>query len=1811
MKHTKKTKKLLVRRNNIIGSAKLIKEFDANYIYDRDFPQLKFRIEKLDSLWEQFNDVQSEIECETELSSDLADERADFENQYFELKGSLAGKLAIAKEQIETPANIPGSPPAHVPSVRLPELKIPDFSGNFDEWMNFHDLFSTTIHINSQLSAVQNFQYLKTVLKGDALRLVQSLAVSAANYVIAWDLLKKRFDNRNLLIKQHFSALLATPSVHKESSSALFSLADEFDKHICVLNKLEESQDHWNSFLVELLSSKLDPVTQKEWENQLEDDRRPTYENLVAYIQKRSRILQSISLSQNSPSVAKPESKHESKLARSKTFSYHSATASDNLPNCCLCKQSHTLSQCDEFKKLTPQKRFEVAKRQGLCLNCLKSSHLMKNCFAGPCRTCNRRRHTLLHLNSQTASNSHKTVAAQVGHCQHAVQPATINESPSSVACIADQCHVVPRVTGLAPSSSDGPEIRSNSYRPPSVSSAIPSSSSQATNCQTLPSSQSLVSKACMSSVFMLTAYVKVMHADGSYILARALLDCASEANFVTESLAQRLCSKRISTNIEVYGISQSVKKVNHQTTITVSSRFGSYTTSMDFLILPSLTRILPTANVDISRWVIPRHLPLADPKFNIAHDVELIIGIKNFFSILQNEQFTLGSGLPVLRKTVFGYVVAGEAINQPTSTVVCNVSSIDNLESIVRKFWEVESFERGKALSLEELYCENHFRETHRRASDGRYVVRLPVREEMLESLGESVNIAERRFRAIEKKLSSDPSLHVEYSKFMDEYLSLGHMDEFEPDLLKPHFYLPHHAIQRPDSTTTKTRVVFDASCRGNNNISLNDLCYIGPTVQPPLVSTLVNFRLPRYAVTADAEKMYRQVWVDSSDCLLQLILFRKSPDEELKTYCLKTVTYGTAPAPYLATRVVNQLAEDEAANFPLAASMVKRCFYVDDYLSGDDDEHRLVETNRQLIDLLRSGGFNMRKWCSNSATVLSNIPEPLRDSRTELEISQSGSVKALGLLWHPLSDEFSFNVPEFSSSEPITKRLVLSEMSRLFDPMGLVGATIVSAKIFLQALWSDKLNWNDVLSVEYQKWWIMYRAEIETLSMLRISRRLLVDNYRTLELHVFTDASDSAYGCCIYVRSISATGEQSCNLVMSKSRVSPLRKLSTPRLELCAAVLGAQLADFVLESTKWTCPITYWTDSSIVLHWIASSSSSWKVFVSNRIAEIHRLTGGSMWRHVPSELNPADKISRGIMPSQLKTDDLWWHGPPYLQQDTSAWPENFIELSPLHKQARTEEGRTVVSLVVSTTSTVTEFIEQHSTLFRLQRKVAWMLRFAQNCRTKEPQNRQFGPLVYAEMERALKCLIKQTQLAYFSSEIEFLVQDNRPTRKEFKFKSQLKSLNPFVDAEGLLRIAGRLHNLDVPYDTKHPIVVPQKAHLTVLIFKQTHVRMLHAGPQLLLATLRQRFWPIRGRDLAKKIVRQCITCFRCNPRSICQVMGPLPASRVTASRAFINCGVDYCGPFFVKTPNRRGPPVKVFVAIFVCMASKAVHIDMVYSLTSDAFVNMLKRLVGRRGRVTDIYCDNARTFVGANRLLEENRLNFNAIHQSSKLLTYCADNGITFHFNPARSPHFGGLWEASVKTFKYHLYRVIKDTQLNIDDFNTLLVQVEGIMNSRPLTPLSSDPADVVALTPGHFLVGEPLQSLPEPNLCDIPINRLDSFQKMQQRLQHFWRAWSRDYVAQLQDRKKWPVVQPNIDVGTLVLLKQDNTPPMRWNLGRIEQTFPGKDGRVRVVQVRTAHGTYRRAITEICPLPIDHHTEQDDHADPPALPVRSTTH
>ncbi|XP_055527798.1 uncharacterized protein LOC129720360 [Wyeomyia smithii] len=554
--------------------------------------------------------------------------------------------------------------------------------------------------------------------------------------------------------------------------------------------------------------------------------------------------------------------------------------------------------------------------------------------------------------------------------------------------------------------------------------------------------------------VFLSTALVRIVDVNGIGHYARALLDSASQSHFISDSLCQKLGLKRTRINIPVSGIGQAIVSVKYRVEISLQSRFGKFLHNLDCLVLPKLTVSLPSAHVDISHWQIPRKLPLADPKFNVSHGVDLIIGAELFFSLIESHQLVLADKYPILQKTMLGYVVCGKHSANESATVACHVVTYQNLNIQLEKMWEVENLDIGKALTQEEQEVENHFQQTVSRDTDGRYVLRLPLRESLIPLLASSYEQAKRRFLLMEKRFSRDNTLRDEYVKFMDDYESMGHM-EVGSSVAGSQYFLPHHAVYRLESSTTKTRVVFDVSSKGSGTLTLNDVLRIGPTVQPTLLAT---------------DRSYQQ------------IVWRRDSSMPLQIYQLKTVTYGLASSPYQAARVLNKLAEDEGHKFPLASKVVTNRFYVDDCLAGSDSLEEATEICRQLRELLGVGGFTLRKWSTNCQTVLQHIPSELWESDSLMEIGRS-TVTALGLLWNPRNDSFSFKIPTLPGLSTVTKRIVVSETSQLFDPLGLLGAVVVNARMFVQCLWAKHVSWDEEVYSEESAWWKDFRSEFTLL--------------------------------------------------------------------------------------------------------------------------------------------------------------------------------------------------------------------------------------------------------------------------------------------------------------------------------------------------------------------------------------------------------------------------------------------------------------------------------------------------------------------------------------------------------------------------------------------------------------------------------------------------------------------------------------------------------------------------------------------------------
>ncbi|GJQ79779.1 hypothetical protein Trydic_g19269, partial [Trypoxylus dichotomus] len=781
----------------------------------------------------------------------------------------------------------------------------------------------------------------------------------------------------------------------------------------------------------------------------------------------------------------------------------------------------------------------------------------------------------------------------------------------------------------------------------------------------------------------------------------------------------------------------------------------------------------------------------------------------------------------------------------------------MSELNRNISKFWEIETIPERHIFSAEENRCEQHFHATAQRDTSGRFVVSLPFKENV-NSLGASYDQALKRFYSLEKRLNKNPTLKQEYGEFIKEYLELGHMRKAKPYnySTEPHFYLPHHAVVKENSITTRLRVVFDGSAKTSSGVSLNDTLMVGPKLQQDLFDIVCRFRLYAYVITADVAKMYRQVNINEQCMPFQRILWRMSDKSDVEIFELTTVTYGTASASYLATKVLQQLAMAKQDAQPYGAEIILRDFYVDDLLTGAQTIDQANKIIAEVTEILSQGKLELRKWASNKPELLQNIPETCCGN-TILDLDKSDNISTLGLQWNATMDTLQYALSDVPECKNITKRQILSHISKVFDPLGLLSPFTVRAKILMQDIWKLEINWDESLPLSIETTWLSYVEEMKDLNNITIPRHVFpMQQPEYFELHGFSDASEKAYGACVYVRALNKFGDISCNLLCAKSRIAPIKTMTLPRLELSGALLLARLMQrltrYLSLQFRKTC---YWTDSSIVLSWL-KSPKTFKTFVANRIAEIQELTNIADWHHIGTKENPADLLSRGTTSSTLMHTKLWWHGPKFLQCSTSNWPDS-----------------------------------------------------------------------------------------------EFTLTENLPE-----------------------------------------------------------------CTQSTIAAVRMKYWPLSLKNSVKSVIRSCVTCIKAKPRCTDYLMGDLPQHRLTPGKAFENIGVDYFGPVHIRdSMKRKYNLIKAYGAVFVCFATKAVHVELVGNLSTEAFLAALKRFVARRGSISNIYSDNGTQFIGANTELKKLLKQLQTQTQTEQVKAYMAHNGIRWHFIPPRSPHFGGLWEAA----------------------------------------------------------------------------------------------------------------------------------------------------------------------------------------------------
>ncbi|XP_055634007.1 uncharacterized protein LOC129774317 [Toxorhynchites rutilus septentrionalis] len=919
MEDRRTKQQLRSRRETMVASLGRADQFMTQYDEERDKLEVAVRLQHLDGICNGMEEIQVALE-------DMADNeqervrnmeiRSEFETLFFRIKAFLQSKLPPPIDVLD---NLPrNAAPSTLKGLKLPTISLPEFSGDYKDWLAFHDTFEALIHNNSEVVEVQKFHYLKAALKGEAAQLIESIGISSANYRLAWEALVNRYANEYLLKKRHLQALFESPKMQIESASSLHGIVDEFERHVKILEQLGEPISAWSSMLEHLLCTRLHDDTLKVWEDHASTLTKPTYTCLIDFLQRRMRVLESISVNHQliTESSSTSHNCHINKKSAHSNYYSHAAVENQSA-KCYACDQHHPLIKCWKFSKMPITEKMKVVNAKRLCLNCFRSDHFSRNCSSKySCKICKKRHHSLLH--SAFSTNVNRSATDQ-------------NPSPSTrVPSMPVQVNVTPceNPARSTPSAVDPCEAE-----------------------------YSFPLHERSKNTFMLTALLIVVDCYGNEHLARALLDCGSQPNIISERMAQLLRLRRKRVNVSIHGVGNKPQYATESVFTEIRSRKENFALNVDFLVLNNIMPQLPAQDIPIEHWKLPKNLFLADPNFNKSSGIDMIIGNAHFFSCLKTSaNIQLPKPLPLLVDSVFGWLVSGTAdITRPdngTSSCTVTTVSLVALEDSLERFWKIEDLPDQPNYSMEEKQCEELYSATVMRNETGRYVVRLPRRPKFEKIVGESKNCAFRRYLLLEKRLERDPALKDEYRKFIEEYIELGQMKAVLPT--EPQHYkgcfLPHHPVMKESSATTKVRVVFDASARTSTGHSLNDGLLVGPVIQDDLLSIILRFRTFPVALVADIEKMYRQILLHPNDTPFQRILWRFNACDPICTYELQTVTYGLGPSSFLATRTLLQLANDEAISYPAGSAALRKSFYMDDFIGGAQTVEDAMKLRQEL---------------------------------------------------------------------------------------------------------------------------------------------------------------------------------------------------------------------------------------------------------------------------------------------------------------------------------------------------------------------------------------------------------------------------------------------------------------------------------------------------------------------------------------------------------------------------------------------------------------------------------------------------------------------------------------------------------------------------------------------------------------------------------------------------------------------------------------------------------------------------------------------
>ncbi|XP_039762492.1 uncharacterized protein LOC120635541 [Pararge aegeria] len=1633
----------------------------------------------------------------------------------------------------------PKKPPIYINDLYL-------FDGDPINWIPFISHYKDTA---SFFSDIENTARIRKSLKGLARQTVKSLLYTSTNPEIILTELERRFGQPSYIIKSEIAELDKLPKM-TEDIKGIGTFASAVFNSVNTIKQLDRKEYLYSTDISDRIVGKMSTIVRFRWqEYKCHRTKEPILSVLSEFLNMISdqfdepglRLKQKVKIENNKSRPIRRArvntANHESTYESDEDSNYDSefeeemrivltASAIEE-ERCPLCEQSHDIIKCDKFTKEPTKERWEIVKRLKMCFKCLKTNHRHFQCKTQPCGKdgCIRKHHELLHQ-ERLKPDSNKIVS--------------VNHIGTSKAYLK----IVP---------------------------------------------------------------VELCGPNGTETVM-ALLDEGSTVTLLVDKVAHHIGASGPAKSLVIEGISGHQMKTEESRHIKIRIK-GLFSRTYEDLQAHTIGQLNLIAQ-SVKKEDIEDCPHLKDIEDQLIYDgtpPSLLIGQDNWHLIVTRDLKTGSASKPVASLTSLGWILHG--LKTETSKPVLFINHIheketEDIDKLIKNHFSLDSLgiTERKPLKDPEQRAMAILEKTTHRLPEGRFECGLLWKSDD-ETMPQNRNSALRRLQGIERKLNKNEDFKLKYTHQIQNLISNGYAELATTKPTSPRtWYLPHFAVIHPQKE--KLRVVFDAAERTNGK-SLNDALLSGPDLLQSLFGVLIRFRQGPVAVAADIKEMFLRIVIREEDRdSLRFLWKENETDAEPKEYRMKSLIFGATSSPCSAIYVKNRNAQDFQEKYPEAVNAIQRCHYMDDYLQSFPTVEEAKRTSKEVDLIHKSGGFELRGWTSNYPSTINTMEINHPDHINLGDHDKYG--KTLGMIWQTNNDALRFtvslrNTPDDVTKEtrPPTKREVASAVMSVFDPLGLATPVLIQGKTLIQQLWRTGINWDDHIPDTLRDHWSKLLNNLACLKDLNVPR--CTDSCNEGELHTFVDASETIYAAATYWKT-TMNNQVSIKLIAAKAKVAPLKPTSIPRLELQAAVLGCRLANSIHQEMDTNIKKKYyWSDSRTVLAWIKSDPRTFKTFVAHRLAEIEELSKTSEWRYVPTKLNVADDATRSA-PRNFDSNHRWFNGPEFLKLDCNEWPQDHSDRS---LQVTGEEKTQIVATArlvqppipdVSRFSSWTRYlrasarfiqsVEVFKTLLNKPDKVTATKRIVKD-KAWKPYKKQMTqqtptnqeptiktvnkliPLSRKYIKQAETMLIQRIQNDSFKNEIQ-----NLKDHKKFAKGSRLRRLTAVIE-DDIMHLETRLsavNNIAISY--KKPIILDGKHPITRLIVNHYHQEYNHGNHNTIMNEIRQKYYVISLRNTVKSIARECQWCRIHKAVPITTPLGDLPVERLQHKQYPFTCtAVDYFGPITIKIGRKTD---KRWVALYTCLTTRAVHLEIATSLSADNMILTLRRMIARRGTPKTMFSDNGTNFIGANKEIKT---------AFEKMIDKSKEKGIQWKFIPPGAPHMAGAWERLVRSVKTALTATLNTRHPQEEILHTLLLEAEHLINSRPITEVSLDPDDQEGLTPNHFLIGRSSAHLRMGDFTDDELIGPPTWKTLQRLTDHFWKRWLNEYLPTITPRynnNQNGFINPTI--GDIVIIIDNSLPRGTWPRGEIIKTYPGPDGKTRIGDVRTTAGILKRPVSRL---------------------------